>query len=413
MLTLATGSGIGKIFGLVTMPVITRIYSPEDIGVLSVFVAMASILGAFGTLRYSVAIPLPKTDGLALNIITVCFMFLLLNTSITAVMLWFAKTPLLSLLSMQVLEPFWWLLPVVLFGMGLYEILNGWATREKEFKIISKTQIWQALLNAGSKIVLGLYGFKPIGLLIGHTISQIGGFLILTKLVLKKFNRKHIRTYRLLFVIKRYRDLPTYRLLSQFLLIFSVQAPLLFSSLLYGKEVVGQIGFALNMLAVPFVLLGNTTGQAFYAEISKIGRKQPKKIFRLTKKVVSKLLIFSLPPFLLLAFFGPLLFKVVFGEKWEVSGEYSQVFAIYLLMQFVSSPIVNILNVFGRQGLFLYINVIRVCIVLIVFFLAYSYQLNEKIAMLFYSVFLSGHYLLTLCVVMILVKKEVKNAVAR
>lgn len=394
MLVLATGSGIAKIIGIASIPVITRIYSPEHLGALAVFVAMAALLVPFGTLRYSVALPLPKSDALALNLAVASFAFLIIVSLLSIIVMGFAAEPIMNLLSMPSLIPYWWLLPIAIFGAGLYEMLNSWAIREKAFKPLAKTKIWQSILGAITKIGLGLIGLKPAGLLIGHIVTQSAGILSLGKILLSKLklHQTKITKKRINFLLKRYREYPKYRLPSQFLLVFSMHAPLLFSAWLFGAEVTGQLGLALMALALPIALFGNTTGQAYYAEIAKLGRKQPEKIYQITKTVTLKLFLVSIPPFLILLFLGPWLFELVFGSEWGQAGLFASILAIYLLMQFISAPIVNALSVFEQQLEFLMINVRRSILIVIVFSTAYYLSFDSITTLVTFSIVLAFHY---------------------
>jgi len=415
MLVLATGSGIAKIVGIASIPVITRIYSPEHLGALSVFVAMAALLVPFGTLRYSVALPLPRSDALALNLAAASFSFLIIMSLLSIIVMGFAAEPIMNLLSMPSLIPYWWLLPLAIFGAGLYEMLNSWATREKAFKPIAKTKVWQSILGAMTKIGLGLIGFKPAGLLIGHLVTQTAGILTLGKIFLIKFKQHQakINKKRIIFLLKRYREYPKYRLPSQFLLVFSTQAPLLFSAWLFGAEVTGQLGLALMALALPIALFGQTTGQAYYAEIAKLGRKQPEKIYQVTKTVTLKLFLVSIPPFLVLLFFGPWLFELVFGSEWGQAGLFASILAIYLMIQFASSPIVKALDVFEKQGMFLQINIVRSIGIIILFTTAYYLSLDAIQTLYLYSFALSAHYLFTIFSIFRVIKthqKLIRNA---
>ena len=77
MTMLASGSILARGIGVLTAPIVTRIYSPEHFGVLSVFIAITAMLVPFGTFRYSAAVPLPKNDGLAANLSVLCMFCLL------------------------------------------------------------------------------------------------------------------------------------------------------------------------------------------------------------------------------------------------------------------------------------------------------------------------------------------------
>ena len=193
----------------------------------------------------------------------------------------------------------------------------------------------------------------------------------------------------MIFALKRFADFPKYRLSSQFLLIVSTKAPLLYFAWHFGPETTGQLGLALTMIALPMTLFGQTTAQAYYAEIAKIGKKNPEKIYNITKNITKKLFLVSIPPFLILLIGGPWLFQFVFGEIWREAGVFASILAIYLLSQFVDSPIVNALNVFEKQGYFLQINIVRCVIILVVFFLSFVFKFSTINTLMTYSVGLS------------------------
>ena len=410
MAILATGSGIAKVIGVISIPIITRIYSPEHLGALSVFIAMSALLVPFGSLRYSVTLPLPRHDALALNLAVASFGFLVIVSLLSIILLGFTAEPIMNLLSMPSLIPYWWLLPIAIFGAGLYEILNSWATREKSFKTIAKANVWQSILGAVVKIVLGVFGFKPLGLLVGHVVNQSAAIYKLSQLLIQKLktHRKKITKKRILFLIKHYKDFPKYRLPSQFLMVFSMQAPLLFSAWLYGAEATGQLGLALTALALPITLFGQTTGQAYYAEISRIGRKQPERILAITKSITLRLLFVSIPPTLILFFFGPRLFQLVFGSEWHQAGFFASLLSVYLLTQFISAPLVNALSVFEKQGMFLMINVRRTIFIVAIFFSSYWFEWDIVKMLFIFSLVLSVHYLLVTHSIFKVIKENVR-----
>ncbi|MDW7646360.1 MAG: lipopolysaccharide biosynthesis protein [Desulfuromonadales bacterium] len=394
MAVLASGSGIAKVLGAISIPIITRIYTPEHMGVLSVFVAMTAMLVPFGTLRYSMALPLPKNDGLAVNLAVLCLISLGVMSTVSALVLSLFARPILALLDMQLLMPYWWLLIIAVVGAGFYEILSQWATREKAFKVVAKTNVWQSICGSLVKIGLGLLALKPLGLLLGHVVTQAGGILSLTNSFKNKFRAggRFVTKRRILFLLKHYSNFPKYRLPSQFLLVFSVQAPLIFSAKLFGAETTGQLGLALTALALPIALFGQTTGQAYYGEIAKVGRKNPEKIRKITKYVLKRLFMLSVVPALILVIYGPWLFSISFGEEWGRAGIFARILAIYLVAQFVSSPLMSVLNVFERQGLFLRFNVVRVSLVVLIFYFSFLFSFSPTLTIIIYSIVLTAHY---------------------
>lgn len=394
MLTLTLGNGAAKIIGAISIPVLTRIYSPEDYGVLSVFSSLVLIFAPILTLRYVLATPLPRRDGVAMNLLILSAVLSLIMAIAVCLVLWIAGPILFAALSMEVLIPWTWLVLLGLIGSSGYEMLSMWATRKKFYRSMAQTLAFQGVLGAVSKVLLGALGLKPLGLLIGQVISSSAGIGYFMRQFIKEFrsNLRFISWKRLKSVAYIYRGFPIYRLPSQLLLNFSTQAPALMVAAIYDAEIAGYLGLAFMALALPMSLLGRTMSQAYYAEISSIGRRKPQVVRDLTYKVIVRLLGFSIGPAVILLFFGPEIFSMVFGNAWRVSGEIASILAIYLVFQFLQAPVAHILYVFEGQKILLFLNVQRSVLTLLCFVFAHYRGLDYKGAILLYSVALSIHY---------------------
>jgi len=361
MATLAIGTGVARIIGVASIPVLTRIYSPADYGVLSVFTSLVLMLVPIVTLRYVVAIPLPRHDGLAMNLMALSAGLMLCITLAVSLVLWAFGPALLGLVSMEVLAPYWWLIVLGIVGTGSYELLSMWATRRKAYRIIAQTQVLQSAVGSLLKIGLGLLALKPLGLLLGQVVAQSGGSGSFVARFKSDFQRTAgmITRRRMAFTASYYWGFPVYRLPSQFLLVFSMQAPLLFSAALFEAEATGQLGLAMMALALPVNLLGQSIGKAYYAEVAKLSRKAPGEILEITKSVQKRLFAIGVPSALALIAFGPALFSLIFGETWLLAGIFASILSVSLLFQLTSSPLMQVLNVFNQQKLFLAINAVR------------------------------------------------------
>ncbi len=361
MATLALGAGMARLLGIAAIPLLTRIYSPAEYGVLSVFTSLVLLLAPLLTLRYVVAIPLPRRDGTAMNVLALSLVVMLVATALVAIVLGCLGMPLLRLASMEELAPWWWLITLGVLGTALYEAMSMWATRRKAYRVIAQTQFVQSLVGESLKVLLGLLGFKPIGLLVGQVAAQSGGVGSFLSRFHQDFRRfaARVRPSRMWRVARYYRGFPVYRLPSQFLLVFSAQAPLMFSATLFGIETTGQIGLALMALNLPVNLIGQSMGQAFYAEISRLKADAAETIRQMAVAVQKRLFLVGLPIVALVFFLGQTLFKLVFGPEWTEAGHYASILSFSILLQFTSAPLVQILNVYNLQRYFLGINLMR------------------------------------------------------
>lgn len=397
MATLALGSGIGRVIGIASIPVLTRLYSPEDFGVLAVFTALVAILAPLVTLRYVLALPLPRHDGVAMNLLVLSTGLMLALTALVALVLWAAGTPLLALMSMDVLAPWWWLIALGVLGTAGYEMLTMWATRRRAYKVIAQTNVTQSAAGAAVKIVLGLAAFAPVGLLLGQVVAQAGGIGRLLRGFVAEFraNWHHVRPARLRQVAWRHRGFPVWRVPSQFLMVFSMQAPMLFMATLYDADTTGQFGLAMMALSVPVTLLGRTTSQAFFAEASKLGRRQPEKIRLMLKSVIFRLGLVSVVPASVLLALGPVIFPMFFGGNWAVAGVFAQSLAIYLFFQFIQTPVAHVFYIFDGQRQLLWLNAQRVAALVIVFGASMFYAWTSELTVWVYAIILSVHYALS------------------
>lgn len=411
MLTLFMGAGLARIIGIVSIPVLTRIYAPDDYGVLALYVSFVSILTPVLSLRYVTAIPLPRTDRVAFQLFAVCFQLIVASSCLIAVLLFFFKETIFSWFNMQALVPWWWLIVIGAAGSALYELFNLWATRKKQYKIIAQTQFGQSLIGNLVKIILGLLAIKPAGLIVGQFISQSAGIgnFIKNSFYEFKLNLLYVKKRRALFVAKYYQQFVWFRLPSQFLMVLSVQAPVMMMAALYDKEVTGQLSLAILALSLPVQLVGQATGRAYYAEVASIGRADPEQVRKITVDVQKKLFALGIPATIIVLFLAQPMFKMVFGEKWALAGKFAAILSPYMLLQFTSNPLVQVLNVLGSQLMFLIINVTRIIGLGVIWAILNYIDFNATYYVTLISCYLFIYYLIMTLLIFKLVDKSAKK----
>lgn len=408
MATLAMGTGAARLIGIASIPVLTRLFTPADYGALSVYSAMVLILAPLLSLRYASAIPLPRNEGTALNILTLSFFLAVMNSLLLTLILWFAAPILFVWLSIDVLVPWWWLVVIGAFWASAFEALSMWATRQKAYRPMAKTQAVQSALSEFIKIILGMLAVRPLGLLLGHFAGASSGAIIYILMYRRLYlARKWQVTFsRMKSVAVYYIEYPTYNLMSQALLIFSIQAPALLASAFYGGDIAGQLGLALMAVALPANLIGDTMSRAFYAEISAIGSSKRKLSLAITRSVILRLAILSVAPALIIYLFGEDLFSLVFGPEWRMAGSFSEYLSIYLFFQLAQKPVTYLLYVFNGQRALLYLNLQRALLVVVIFIVGKELELNATLTVFLYSLGMSLHYFACICYAFTFVRRR-------
>ena len=96
---LAGGTAFAGALAVLVLPLLTRIYSPAEFGVMGVFAALMSMISVVACLRYEIVIPLPETDESAANLLAVAITCLATTTLLVAISSIFFKDHIASLMN--------------------------------------------------------------------------------------------------------------------------------------------------------------------------------------------------------------------------------------------------------------------------------------------------------------------------
>lgn len=397
VLLIAGGTAFAQLLNTFMVPIITRIYSPKEYGILTVYTAILMMLGVIGSLKYEWGIAIADNDEKAINVLMLSMIVLLAVVGIITLIFIFFGKAFLDLIGGEVLFKYRFLIPLGILFTGLYDIFTQWAIRKKNFKSISKTKLSQSMAQNIIQVGFGLFNLGPITLILGRIFGQSAGITTLSipfvkndRALLEKINKKEIA-----WCAKRYIRFPLFSALSQFLNTASIQLPVLFIISLYGSQVIGFYGLANGVINLPTVLVGTSVGDVFYGEAASIGRTDPERLKALSTKLFRKLIIIGLVPLITLVLFGPFIFSLVFGQGWSEAGIYARIISFSVFTRLIFIPISRIYSVFERQKEALFLDALRVVLVLIVFSISKLISLNQYWAVGYYTIAISIVYLIT------------------
>jgi len=394
------GSVAAKMVGLLSMPVLARLYTPENFGRLSFFIATTAVIGSLVTFRYVAALPIPKSQIRA-QALLLTVTSLALASSVIATILLFGIARVCTRAKWCGLDVFWteywWLVSLGSLGVGLYEILTMWANRERRYTALAKSQFWQAISGTSVKLVGGFVAPGPVSLILGQVVQQSGGILGLVgsalvnlKRAWRRFRGKHIAA-----ILVRFSDFAVYKLPAHFIYALAAQAPILLGMRIWGAAVTGQLGLAFQVVALPTVLISQNVSKVYYGELASIGRANPETASQLTKDMLHRMLLFGAVASAGLFAIAPTAFSIVFGAKWALAGDIARALALYIPAQFIASPIMAAFNIYGNQRQVLVIHASRGVLVIATLFACSHFGLQVTHTMYVYSGVLAAHYIYT------------------
>ena len=88
---LLSANVVAQVIGLVVYPILTRMYAPEDFGLLNLFMSIGGVLVILSTAEYYYAIVLPKEEKDAENVFGVGVIWLIATTVLIGLSVAFAR----------------------------------------------------------------------------------------------------------------------------------------------------------------------------------------------------------------------------------------------------------------------------------------------------------------------------------
>ena len=164
---LVLGTGTSQFFIVISSPIITRIYDPYEVGILSIYLAIVSVLTIITSLRFELALMLPKKNEdlealLALGmILTITISFIL-------------TFPLFFVdFERDFHKIFIILFFISLTSSGLYQLFINYLNREGAFKRIAIASVILSITTVLFQIILGFFNFSFFGLILGSSIGAV------------------------------------------------------------------------------------------------------------------------------------------------------------------------------------------------------------------------------------------------
>lgn len=358
---LAGGTAMAQAVNVLSTPVLTRLFTPDDFGVLGVYLSIFSILLAVNSLRYEFAINLPKDDREAANLLGLTLLLVIITTVLFEIALALLADLIIAWTNAPALRPYLWLIPLGLLGAGFYEALSYWTIRKKHFGSIARTRFMQSASSSIAPIGVWLVTTGPLGLLVGHLVSQGVGSGSLARQAWREEREtlRHISWRGMAQVARKYYRFPLLSSWSSLLNTLGLNLPRLLISAFYGLEVIGWFSFGQRIIAIPMTLVGTSVGQVFLSTAAQLKNEAPDRLKPFYLKTARRLFLLGLAPSLVLTLTGAPLFAWAFGEEWRAAGLYAQILAPMFLIQFVVSSLSQILIVLQRQNIQLVWDVAR------------------------------------------------------
>lgn len=343
ILVLMTGTVLSQAIPIAIMPILTRIYTPEEFGLLALYVAIFSICSVVATGRYELAIMLPEKDDDARILLQVSIVISIVVSFILFIIFYTLSTEIATYLGNPNIENWLLLVPIAVFFTGCYQSLIYWSNRQKRFKDIALSRVNQSLSVSTIQTGLGFVKFSG-GLIIGHVI---GYFFALIYLFLKNNNYRKVFEGNKIDEIKeqliKYKNFPKYSVVGALSDSAALQMPVFILTKYYTVAITGVFSLTFRVLSLPASLVSSALSQVLFRKVVELSQNNPNELSGFILKVFFGLFILFLPVIPFMWYLGEPIFAFVFGEEWRVAGKYAGYLTVAVAVRFCVSPLSSVM----------------------------------------------------------------------
>lgn len=347
-MTLVSGTAISQGLTLTVMPLLTRIYSPEEFGVFALYLAIVATISVVSSWKYELAIMLPEKDEDAQALLFLSIIITIFTSLTVLILLIIFQSPLSKLTDR--IETFYWLIPLGILGTGLLQVFSAWNTRQRFFRNVSGSRIVQSSTTALTQYSLKTYNLSGLGLILGNILGIIIStiFLIYKAILINSIHIKSLSKEIVIKNFKEYEKFPKYQSFSVLINSFSQHLPVILLTFLYSPVIAGFYSLTHRALNTPARLIGGSVRQVYYQTASKL-YSEGKNIKRIFEKSTINLIKVTLIPFLIVGIFSQKIFIFLFGPEWGISGIYAQFLIFFIFTITINPPAIMSIQILGKQ----------------------------------------------------------------
>ena len=348
--TLATGAVIAQALNLAITPVLSRLYTPEDFGVLGLLGSFVTLFVGISSYRYDMAVVLPEDRADASSLLQLSLGLAALTSLLVLAAVSVAADPVAMLFGAPGLGSWLWLAPILIFAAGSFNVLNYWCTRNKAFGRQSVASVVATSSSAAAKLSAGWAQLGAIGLVGGQILGQSVATLALYVQVRRDpaLDRDPVDWDRIRAMAKKYREFPIFHAPMTLVNSLTQNLPVYALGAYFDTGVVGQWSLTLVLLGAPVRIVSNSVRQVLLQRLSE-ERNRSGDVAGLFWKATFGLFAVGALPAALGAWLSPWAFQVVLGDEWAMAGNFARYAMLWQLTVLAASPAVALFPVLRMQ----------------------------------------------------------------
>ena len=359
VLTLVSGHVLAQMIGLMTTPVVSRLYNTTEYGEYAIVVSTASIIVSLMTLGLTSAIMAPKEDDECDRVFMVTF----LTSSFLATLILIVMVSLSSMVhffqpGMNYLVACF-LVYILVLTSNLNSMLQVYVNRLKLNRVMFYNALIGSMATLCVTIPLGFLRVGSYGLLMGSIAANIVCIFQMSYHAnpFRRLPKKN--DFRNIF--KKYRNYVLFQYPSNCVDGLADQLPTQMLSSYLGNANLGSYSMCEKILGIPARFVGTPINTIYFRTASEYHR-QGINLSDFTFSLVSKILLLSFLPLAAFIFLSEPLFAFVLGSEWRVAGTMASFLILRYVLMFCSLSVGYSRVVMGKQKVNLAVSLLHLLI---------------------------------------------------
>ena len=385
---------LAQLIALASLPILSRLYASSDFGQSAIFASVGALMIAVTTGRFDWLVPNTRNVGSARALMVVGLCVACVTTGVAlliALLLVFfgAALPGKSGLGNAVL-----LIPVLMLGAGVVDLLQGWFVRGNDLRFVSRSKVAQSSASTAVALAGGVLGWGALGLIWAFIVSRWTGMVMLGRnaqqlwLHLGRLTARRVRTAFL-----RHRREAGWSVLVSLVNAASLSSTVFMLAAFFTLREVGWYTFMLRIASGPINLIATSLAQSFWSTAAEKARERQfaelrALHFRATRRLASLAI-----PIVLGCCAGPFVVGPLFGKEWDEAGHVLLAMMPMLVGAAVFSP-TNHLVVYQRQAYQLLSDLLSIALSFAAIYLGVRLRLSFAASILMMSIAIFSTYVL-------------------
>jgi O-antigen/teichoic acid export membrane protein len=335
-------TGVSQAIPVLASPFLSRLFKPEEFGVMALFLTVAGALSVLASGRLELAVVLPETDTEAAKIVRLGIEISFWVSVAFGLVFIFAQNKALFFIEVPpAFKPYYvWLGPAIFFYAG-YQLISYWLLRKNAYWASGANKISQTSSTTALNLLVGIFKLNA-GLVFSEIIGRlIGAVMGYYQSIKNGFTWQRLKKGERSLLTNRYRKFIYFASFPAFLDSLSANLPVLFLTSWYSVETTGYFQLSRMVLIIPIALISAAFSQVLLRKTIEL-KSTHKPLARWYLGIAFVLTLCFFPFFLILTTHGVEVFKLVFGNEWATSGLFAAILAGSYYMRFVVAPLSSV-----------------------------------------------------------------------